>query len=99
MGSRRMTELPAVDTLAPELSREYLAHHGLCPRGEDDIGRLVLAASDDSILDGIDDIAFAYRRPATVELVPRRELEALIERLVTRSDRSVELARIDAGDE
>ena len=92
-----MIDLPPVDTLPPELSREYLAHHGLCPRGEDDTGRLVVAACEGSILDGVDDIALAYRRTASVEVVARTELEALIERLVTRSDRSVELARIDAS--
>ncbi len=86
-----------VDTLPAELSRDFLAHHGLCPKHFAGDGSLIVAATDGSIREGADDIAFAYRRPVTIESVPRPELDALIERLATRADRSVELARIDAG--
>jgi type II secretory ATPase GspE/PulE/Tfp pilus assembly ATPase PilB-like protein len=104
-----MSNLGALGSVAPaghseessllpaELSRDFLAHHGLCPKSVADDGSLVVASTEGSLLDGADDIAFAYRRPFTIEEVPRFELEALIERLVTRSDRSVELARVDAG--
>jgi type II secretory ATPase GspE/PulE/Tfp pilus assembly ATPase PilB-like protein len=86
-----------VETLPVELSREFLAHHGLCPKEFADDGSLVVAAAEGSLLDGADDIAFAYRRSVTTSTVPGPEIEALIERLATRSDRCVELARIDAG--
>jgi len=86
-----------VDALPMELTREFLAHHALCPRSVASDGSLRVAACDDSLLDGADDIAVAYRCAIRIERVPRPELDALIERLATRADRSVELARIDAG--
>jgi hypothetical protein len=82
-------ERPFVESLPAELSREFLAHHGLCPKAVADDGSLVVAFADGSLVDGADDIAFAYRLPFTIERVSRSELEALIERLATRSDRSV----------
>src|SRR5207248_8780368 len=54
-----------------------------------------IAVSDGSLLSGAEDIAFAYRRRATYETVPPSELERLIERLTTRSERTIELARAD----
>jgi type II secretory ATPase GspE/PulE/Tfp pilus assembly ATPase PilB-like protein len=92
-----LSSLPAAVSLPPELSRDYLARHGLCPSGFADDGSLVVAATEASLLDGADDIGFAYRRPVTIAAVSKPDLEALIERLATRADRSVELARIDAG--
>jgi general secretion pathway protein E len=83
--------------LPPELSRDFLAHHALCPKAVTDDGALIVAATDGSLLDGAHDIAFAYGRRFVIETTQRPQLEALIERLVTRSDRNVELARVDAG--
>jgi type II secretory ATPase GspE/PulE/Tfp pilus assembly ATPase PilB-like protein len=79
--------------LADGLSREYLLHHRLCPRSWSDDGSLVVAAAPDAILDGVDDIAFAYGKRVAVESVDAAELEQLIERLATRSERSIEMAR------
>ena len=92
-----VAEAASVETLPVELSRDFLAYHGLCPKAVADDGSLIVAATEGSIVDGADDIAFAFRRPVTLASVPRPELEALIERLATRADRTVELARIDAG--
>jgi general secretion pathway protein E len=97
MSNLALAERPLVESLPAELSRDFLAHHGLCPKAVADDGSLVVASTEGSLLDGADDIAFAYRLPFTIEPVSRSELEALIERLATRSDRSVELARVDAG--
>ena len=91
-----LADANAVESLPPEVSRDYLAHHALCPKAIAADGSLIIAATDASIVDGAADIAFAFRRAFAIELVPRPELEALIERLSTRADRSVELARIDA---
>jgi general secretion pathway protein E len=82
-------------TLAAGLTREYLIHHRLCPKTVGPGETLVVAGTADALLGGIDDIAFAYRRPVIRETVERQELEQLIERLTTRTERSVELARID----
>ncbi|HVX41696.1 MAG TPA: GspE/PulE family protein [Gemmatimonadaceae bacterium] len=84
-------------TLVAGLTREYLLHHRVCPKTFSDDGALVLAATDDALLAGVDDVAFAYRRPCAVETVDRPELERLIERLTTRSERTIELARADVG--
>ena len=81
--------------LAPGLTRDYLLHHRLCPKEVNADGRLVVAATGDALLGGVEDIAFAYHRQVTCETVERPELERLIERLTTRAERSVELARID----
>lgn len=86
-------------TLTGGLTREYLLHHRVCPKGFADDGSLVIAVTDGSILAGADDIAFVYRRAATFETVAREELERLVERLTTRSERTIELARADHSSE
>src|SRR5262245_9897895 len=80
-------------TLAGGLTRDHLLHHRVCPKGFADDGSLVIAVTDGSILAGADDVAFAYRRPATFETVARDELERLVERFTTRPEPSIELAR------
>jgi len=81
--------------LATGLTRDYLLHHRLCPKVVDADGTLVVAATPTSLLAGASDIAFAYRLPVTYETVDQAELERLVERLTTRAERNVELARID----
>src|SRR4051812_28421478 len=81
--------------LAHGLTRDYLLHHRLCPKALADDGSLIVAVTDDALLAGADDVAFAYQLPATFETVPREELERLVERLTTRSERTIELARAD----
>ena len=83
--------------LAAGLTREYLLHHRLCPKAITADGVLVVAATADAFRDGAVDIAHAYRRPITHETVERQELERLVERLTTRAERSVELARADTN--
>jgi type II secretory ATPase GspE/PulE/Tfp pilus assembly ATPase PilB-like protein len=83
--------------LASGLTREYLLHHRLCPKEISPEGQLVLAATADALRDGSSDIAYAYRLPVTFETVERSELERLVERLTTRNERSVELARVDTN--
>ncbi len=87
------TAFPA--PLAPELSREFLLHHRLCPkelRGNDTV---VVAAAPDALIDAFSEIAFAYRRQVEPVTLPLREVERLIERLTTQADRSLELQRIE----
>jgi len=80
-------------TLAPALTRDYLLHHRVCPRSFADDGSVLVATTDNSLLGAIDDVAFAYGRPVTTEIVPSEELERLVERLTTRAERTIELAR------
>ena len=90
---------PVEFELSPALTRAFLAHHRVCPRGFADDGRVVVAATDDAFRGALEDIARVYGRATIVETVAREELERLIERLTTRSDRSIELARADTSDD
>ena len=83
--------------LAAGLTRDYLLHHRLCPKAINDDGVLVVAATGDALRGGADDVAYAYRRAITYEMVERAELERLVERLTTRAERTVELARVDTN--
>jgi general secretion pathway protein E len=83
--------------LATGLTREYLLHHRLCPKAISADGLLVVAATTDAFREGTADISYAYRLPVTLETVERQELERLVERLTTRAERSVELARVDTN--
>jgi type II secretory ATPase GspE/PulE/Tfp pilus assembly ATPase PilB-like protein len=78
-------------TLAEGISREFLLHHGCCPMHFDAEGLLVVATEPDAALDALDELAFAYRRRTATKAVSRSELEQLIERLVARADRTIEL--------
>jgi general secretion pathway protein E len=90
---------PSPLALAPGLSREFLLHHRLCPQTETADGFLVVAATPDAQLSGIDEIAFAYRQPVVVEEASFEEVERGIEHLVARSERSIEISRLDLLDE
>jgi general secretion pathway protein E len=88
---------PTPLSLASGLTREYLLHHKLCPKAVNANGELIVAATSDALRGGGGDIAYAYKLPVAYEVVERSELEGLIERLTTRAERSVELARIDTS--
>lgn len=87
--------------LAPGLSREYLVYHGVCPQSIRNDGTLLVAIAPDALLpDALDDIEIAYACPAVGQVTPRDEVDRLIARLTTESDRLVELARDGfAGDQ
>jgi general secretion pathway protein E len=92
-----MTAPTAQLTLANGLTRDFLLHHRVCPKSVADNGSLVVAATSDAILSCADDIAFAYGQVVAFDTVPREELERLIERLTTRAERTIELARADSS--
>lgn len=83
--------------LAEGVSREYLLHHRLCPKSRGDDGSVIVAVAPNALLDGLDDIACAYHCIVVAEPATGDEVERLIERLTTRSDRDIELA--SAGDD
>jgi len=81
------------------LSREYLLHHRVCPialRGEHTI---IVAVAEDVISSALDDIGLTYDRVVVTESVAGGELERLIERIANRTDRAVEITRIEASDD
>jgi type II secretory ATPase GspE/PulE/Tfp pilus assembly ATPase PilB-like protein len=90
---------PGEIALAEGLSREFLFHHRLCPRAFGGDGAVVVAAAGGALMDGLDEIAFAYGRRAVAEVAPDEEVERLIERLTTRAERGIELARVHGGDD
>jgi general secretion pathway protein E len=91
-------------SLAEGISREYLVHNGICPLGYTPEGELRIATAARpegtdrpdrparSVRDAIDDLSIAYDRPVRLEVVPADEVERLIERLVNRTERAIELA-------
>lgn len=83
--------------LAAGLTREYLLHHRVCPKTVASDGRLVVAGTTDLLTSGLDDLAAVYHRATITETVSRDELERLVERLTTRSERTIELARADVS--
>lgn len=85
--------------LAEGLSREFLLHHGLCPRRLGENGAVVVAAAPHALLEALDDVAYAYGVPAEAEPAPAEEVERMIERMATRAERRIELAQAYAGDE
>ena len=85
--------------LADGLTREFLVHHGLCPRRLDAGGALVVAAAPGALEEGLDDLSFAYGLPVTAEPAPAEEVERLIERLATQAERRIELEHAGPGDD
>ena len=83
--------------LAEGLTREYLLHHKLCPRALAEDGTLLVATAPGALMDGLGDVAFAYERRVKAEEASLAEVERLIERITTRAERSIELARAGAS--
>ncbi|MGH7623033.1 MAG: GspE/PulE family protein, partial [Gemmatimonadaceae bacterium] len=82
--------------LAEGLTRDFLLHHRVCPKALDPDGTLVVAAAD-ALPGAVDEIAELYNKAIVTEFVSRDELERLVERLTTRAERTIELARADAA--
>jgi general secretion pathway protein E len=84
--------------LGEGLSREFLLHHRICPMRRRDDGLIVVAIAPDAAVEALDDIGLAYNATVAVEEVSTDELEKLIERLTSQTDRIVELTRSDCLD-
>ena len=83
-------------SLAAGVTREYLLHHKVCTKALDASGALVVATAPNALREAIGELAAAYKRLAIIDEVSVTEVERLIERLTTESDRSIELASADA---
>lgn len=85
--------------LAEGVTRSFLLRHRMCPIGIRPDGILRVAVAPDSLLDGLDDLSVAYEAPVEPEPVPPSEIQVLIERLTSSSERSIELSsRVGDGD-
>jgi general secretion pathway protein E len=91
--------LPTDLILADGITREFLLHHKLCPRALDANGALIVSVGEGAHLSAVDEIAFAYDRPAVIEHSSDVDVEQLIERLAAHLDRRIELAQAHLDDE
>ena len=80
------------------LSREFLLHHGVCPREIADDGALVVATGPNPLEEAFDDLKQLYGRPLRTISATPAELEQLVERLATESEHELALLSADAMD-
>lgn len=95
-----MPTSPSSLRFADGLSREFLLHHRVCPLSLGDAGDLDVAVAPDAALDAVDEVAFAYRprvRSVRTTDCSSQELEQLVERLTTATEREIELSRGDSA--
>lgn len=78
--------------IPPELSREYLLYHRLCPESFSVQGHLQVAAASDARRDAFDDLAVLYGCEIGIREVPGHELERLIEHAAAQAERLLEFA-------
>jgi general secretion pathway protein E len=86
---------PPLLPLAEGLSREFLLHHGVCPKELTAAGALVVALAPNAREEALDDIGLAYQRRVVTEAMTLDVVERLIERLTNRAERAIELERAD----
>jgi general secretion pathway protein E len=80
-------------------SRQYLLLHRVCPVGRSENGSLKVLVGPGMHASALQDLEFLYGCAVEVETVSMDELEQTIERLVTASERQVELRHSGAEDE
>ena len=85
--------------LPPELTREFLLLHRVCPLRLAADGDVVVAVAPNAFTVALDDIHLAYRRPVVTEEHSAIDVERLIERLTTEAERLVQLEEGDAASE
>jgi general secretion pathway protein E len=71
----------------------------MCPRALAASGSLIVATAPGAPLEALDELAFAYGTVAEPEAATAEEVERLIERIATRSERTIELANASAADD
>lgn len=98
-GTRGGAEAVSPIGLADGVTRSFLLHHRMCPVGMHADGSLRVAVEPDSLLSGLDDLSVAYGAPVVSEPLSTSEIQVLIERLTSVSERGIELSnRVGEGD-
>jgi general secretion pathway protein E len=80
-----------LQALPPHITRDYLLHHRVCPIGGAADHALVVAVAPDGRAEDAQELADSLGREVEVRGVTDDELERMIERLTTQSDRAFEL--------
>ena len=80
------------------ISRDYLLHHGVCPKAWDTSGRLIVASRPNAFHEAIPELGTAYQCAVEVEEVQPEELDRLIQRLTTSTDRLLDFTRVDTSE-
>lgn len=78
--------------LSPELTREFLLHHRVCPLRVDTDGTLAVGLCADGCEDAVAEVGLAYARSPRAEPIARAELERAIERLTANAEHSLRFA-------
>ena len=95
-----MTHAPVPPfALAEGLTREFLIHHRVCPKAYAADGTVLVAAAPAALLEALDEIACAYHARVAAEPATLDEVERLVERLTTRAERLIELARAEGAED
>lgn len=81
------------------VSRDYLLFHGVCPLRWSDTGQLIVAVAPEYIPGALEELAAVYGCAITHEPTATEDVERAVERLVTTSDRRIELARPGGSEE
>ncbi len=77
--------------LAPELSREFLQHHGACPLRVEQDGTLIVGVLPDGCQEAVQVIGKAYRSPARAESASRKDIEREIDRLASSAEHAIRM--------
>lgn len=78
-------------TLAPELTREFLQHHGVCPFREEQDGTLVVGIVPEGCQDAVQVVGKAYRLPARAEPTTQVVLDREIERVASSAEHALRM--------
>ena len=89
---------PSPVQLLPQLTREFLLHHAVCPLAIESTGELTIAVGPDVIHSGIDDLSVLYRAPVRQLPMSESELAAHIERAVAAANREVDLGSHESAE-
>ncbi len=76
-------------SLCPELTREFLLHHRVCPLRIDSGEQLVVGLAPGGCEDAVAEVGRAYRLSAHAEEIGQSDLERTIERLVSTAEHAL----------
>ncbi len=85
-----LPDLDALEPFSPELSDEYLEHHGVLPLGIED-GRLLVATWHDEVdPQALDDLQLLGQAPIELVHMPEADLRAAIQRIYANNSLTAE---------